>query len=161
MLPREIVKKIQRIRITTNRLVDAGLGGEYHSVFRGRGMEFSEVRAYVPGDDVRAIDWNVTARTGVPHVKKFVEERDLTTLLVVDLSRSQEFGSRFLTKRALMAELAGLLAFAFGARGVVVIALERRIAELSRRARAEGRQGEDGEDEAGTHAWGLRVRSKA
>ena len=112
MLPREIVKKIQRIRITTNRLVDAGLGGEYHSVFRGRGMEFSEVRAYVPGDDVRAIDWNVTARTGVPHVKKFVEERDLTTLLVVDLSRSQEFGSRFLTKRALMAELAGLLAFA-------------------------------------------------
>jgi hypothetical protein len=82
MLPREIVKKIQRIRITTNRLVDAGLGGEYHSVFRGRGMEFSEVRAYVPGDDVRAIDWNVTARTGVPHVKKFVEERDLTALLV-------------------------------------------------------------------------------
>ena len=112
MLPREIVKKIQRIRITTNRMVDAGLGGEYHSVFRGRGMEFSEVREYVPGDDVRAIDWNVTARTGVPHVKKFVEERDLTTLLVVDLSRSQEFGSRFLTKRSLMAELAGLLAFA-------------------------------------------------
>ena len=64
MLPREIVRKIQRIRITTNRLVDAGLGGEYHSVFRGRGMEFSEVRAYVPGDDVRSIDWNVTARTG-------------------------------------------------------------------------------------------------
>ena len=64
MLPREIVRKIQRIRITTNRLVDAGLGGEYHSVFRGRGMEFSEVREYVPGDDVRSIDWNVTARTG-------------------------------------------------------------------------------------------------
>jgi len=112
MLPRDVVRKIQRIRITTNRLVDAGLGGEYHSVFRGRGMEFSEVRAYVPGDDVRAIDWNVTARTGVPHVKKFVEERDLTALLVLDLSRSQEFGSRFLTKRSLMAELAGLLAFA-------------------------------------------------
>lgn len=112
MLPREIVKKIQRIRITTNRLVDAGLGGEYHSVFRGRGMEFSEVRAYVPGDDVRAIDWNVTARTGVPHVKKFVEERDLTALLILDVSASQGYGSKYLTKRDLMAELAGLIAFA-------------------------------------------------
>jgi uncharacterized protein (DUF58 family) len=112
MLPREVVKKIHRIRIRTNRLVDAGLGGEYHSVFRGRGMEFSEVREYVPGDDVRAIDWNVTARTGVPHVKKFVEERDLTVLLVLDLSGSQQFGSLYLTKRDLMAELATLLAFA-------------------------------------------------
>jgi uncharacterized protein (DUF58 family) len=112
MLPREIVRKIHRIRIRTNRLVDAGLGGEYHSVFRGRGMEFSEVREYVPGDDVRSIDWNVTARTGVPHVKKFVEERDLTVLLVLDLSRSQRFGSLYLTKRDLMAELAALLAFA-------------------------------------------------
>lgn len=112
MLPREIARKINRIRIRTNRLVDAGLGGEYHSVFRGRGMEFSEVREYVPGDDVRTIDWNVTARTGVPHVKKFVEERDLTVLLVLDLSASQGFGSRYLTKRDLMGELAGLLAFA-------------------------------------------------
>jgi uncharacterized protein (DUF58 family) len=112
MLTREIVKKIHRIRIRTNRLVDAGLGGEYHSVFRGRGMEFSEVREYVPGDDVRAIDWNVTARTGVPHVKKFVEERDLTVLLVLDLSASQGFGSLYITKRDLMAELAALLAFA-------------------------------------------------
>ena len=121
MLPREIVKKIQRIRITTNRLVDAGLGGEYHSVFRGRGMEFSEVRAYVPGDDVRAIDWNVTARTGVPHVKKFVEERDLTALLVVDLSRSQEFGSRFLTKRALMAELADFVQYGASPRATLAL----------------------------------------
>lgn len=112
MLPREIVKKIHRIRIRTNRLVDAGLGGEYHSVFRGRGMEFSEVREYVPGDDVRSIDWNVTARTGTPHVKKFVEERDLTVLLLLDLSASQSFGSRVVTKRELMAELSGLLAFA-------------------------------------------------
>lgn len=112
MLPKEIVKKVHRIRIRTNRMVDAGLGGEYHSVFRGRGMEFSEVREYVPGDDVRSIDWNVTARTGVPHVKKFVEERDLTVLLVLDLSASQGFGSKYLTKRDLMAELAGLLAFA-------------------------------------------------
>src|SRR5262249_54104879 len=93
-------------------LVDAGLGGEYHSVFRGRGMEFSEVREYVPGDDVRSIDWNVTARTGVPHVKKFVEERDLTVLLILDLSASQAFGSRYITKRDLMAELAALLSFA-------------------------------------------------
>jgi uncharacterized protein (DUF58 family) len=112
MLPREIAKKIHRIRIRTNRLVNEGLGGEYHSVFRGRGMEFSEVREYVPGDDVRAIDWNVTARTGVPHVKKFVEERDLTVLLLLDVSPSQAFGSKYLTKRDLMAELAALLAFA-------------------------------------------------
>jgi len=112
MLSRETIRKIHRIRIRTNRLVDAGLGGEYHSVFRGRGMEFSEVREYVPGDDVRAIDWNVTARTGVPHVKKFVEERDLTVLLLLDLSASQAFGSLYLTKRELMAELSGVLAFA-------------------------------------------------
>ena len=112
MLPREIAKKIHRIRIRTNRLVDAGLGGEYHSVFRGRGMEFSEVREYVPGDDVRSIDWNVTARTGVPHVKKYVEERDLTVLLILDLSASQAFGTRYLTKRDLMAELSGFIAFA-------------------------------------------------
>ncbi len=112
MLPREIARKIRRIRIRTNRLVNEGLGGEYHSVFRGRGMEFSEVREYVPGDDVRSIDWNVTARTGVPHVKKFVEERDLTVLLLLDVSSSQAFGSQYLTKRDLMAELAALLAFA-------------------------------------------------
>jgi len=112
MLSRDTIRKIHRIRIRTNRLVNAGLGGEYHSVFRGRGMEFSEVREYVPGDDVRAIDWNVTARTGVPHVKKFVEERDLTVLLLLDLSASQAFGSKYLTKRELMAELAGVLAFA-------------------------------------------------
>jgi uncharacterized protein (DUF58 family) len=112
MLSRDTIRKIHRIRIRTNRLVNAGLGGEYHSVFRGRGMEFSEVREYVPGDDVRAIDWNVTARTGVPHVKKFVEERNLTVLLLLDLSASQAFGSKYLTKRELMAELAGVLAFA-------------------------------------------------
>src|SRR5664280_2590763 len=106
MLPRDIVRKLHRIRIRTNRLVEAGVGGEYHSVFRGRGMEFSEVREYVPGDDVRTIDWNVTARTGVPHVKKYVEERDLTVLLLLDLSASQGFGSQYLTKRELMAELA-------------------------------------------------------
>jgi uncharacterized protein (DUF58 family) len=112
VLPREIVRKLHRIRIRTNRLVEAGVGGEYHSVFRGRGMEFSEVREYVPGDDVRTIDWNVTARTGVPHVKKFVEERDLTVLLLLDLSASQGFGSQYLTKRELMAEIAALLSFA-------------------------------------------------
>ena len=111
MLPREIVKKLHRIRIRTNRLVEAGVGGEYHSVFRGRGMEFSEVREYVPGDDVRNIDWNVTARTGVPHVKKFVEERDLTLLLLVDVSGSQDFGSQYLLKRDYAAELAAVLAF--------------------------------------------------
>ncbi len=74
MLPREIVRKIRRIQITTNRLVNESLAGEYHSVFKGRGMEFDEVREYIPGDEIRSIDWNVTARTGHPYVKKFTEE---------------------------------------------------------------------------------------
>src|SRR5437773_7228930 len=111
MLPREVVKKIHRIRIRTNRMVDAGLGGEYHSVFRGRGMEFAEVREYVPGDDVRTIDWNVTSRTGVPHVKKYVEERELTVALVLDASGSGDFGSRSRLKREVATEIGALLAF--------------------------------------------------
>src|SRR5512135_1742073 len=93
MLPREIVRKLHRIRIRTNRLVEAGVGGEYGSVFRGLGMEFAEVREYVPGDDVRTIDWNVTARTGHPFVKKFMAEREMTVLLMVDGSASLRFGS--------------------------------------------------------------------
>src|SRR5512140_1958035 len=110
MLPREIVRKIQRIRITTNRLVDAGLGGEYLSVFKGRGMEFAEVREYVPGDDVRAIDWNVTARTGRPHVRQYAEERELTVAIACDLSGSQSFGTSKRLKKEVAAELSAVLA---------------------------------------------------
>jgi uncharacterized protein (DUF58 family) len=108
----ELLRKVKRIEITTRRLVDQGVGGEYHSVFKGRGVEFAEVRPYQPGDDVRTIDWNVTARMGVPFVKQYVEERDLTVFLVVDVSGSLGFGSRAILKRDLAAELAGLLAFA-------------------------------------------------
>ena len=111
-LPAELLKKVRRIEIATNQLVDQGVAGEYHSVFKGRGMEFAEVRPYQPGDDVRTIDWNVTARMGSPFVKKYVEERDLTVFLVVDVSGSLSFGSRALLKRELAAEIGALLAFA-------------------------------------------------
>lgn len=111
MLTRETLQKIRRIQIRTRSLLDSGIVGAYHAVFKGRGMEFAEVREYAPGDDVRTIDWNVTARTGTPHVKKFVEERDLTLLLVIDVSGSNRFGSRFLLKRDFAAELSAVLAF--------------------------------------------------
>ena len=94
MIPREILKKIRQIELRTTRLVTETLGGQYHSVFKGQGMNFEEVREYQPGDDVRSIDWNVTARMNHPFVKKFVEERELTLMLVVDLSGSGLFGSR-------------------------------------------------------------------
>ena len=111
-IPFELLRKVRRIEIATNRLVDQGVAGDYHSVFKGRGMEFAEVRPYQPGDDVRGIDWNVTARMGSPFVKQFVEERDLTVFLVVDVSGSLSFGSRAILKRELAAEIAALLAFA-------------------------------------------------
>lgn len=110
-LTREILKKVRQVEVRTNRLVNDTLAGDYHSVFRGRGMNFDEVREYVPGDDIRAIDWNVTARTGVPHVKKFTEERELTIMLLIDVSASGEFGSGPGSKRELMAELGAILAF--------------------------------------------------
>src|SRR5215470_2163464 len=93
MLPAEIAQAVKRIQFVTGRQVSDVMAGAYLSVFKGRGMEFDEVRPYVPGDDVRAIDWNVTARTGEPHVKRYVEERELTVMLVVDVSASLEFGS--------------------------------------------------------------------
>ena len=108
---REILKKVRQIEIRTNRLVNDSLSGEYRSVFRGRGMDFDEVREYVPGDEVRTIDWNVTARAGRPFVKKFTEERELTILLLVDLGASGNFGSAHQSKRELAAELASVLAF--------------------------------------------------
>src|SRR4030081_422723 len=111
MIPREILKKIRQIEIRTNRLVNETLGGQYHSVFKGQGMNFEEVREYQPGDEVRAIDWNVTARMNHPFVKKFVEERELTLMLVVDLSGSGLFGSGEQSKRELAAEIASVLAF--------------------------------------------------
>ena len=111
MIPREILKKIRQIEIRTNRLVTETLAGQYHSVFKGQGMNFDEVREYQPGDDVRAIDWNVTARMNHPFIKKFVEERELTVMLVVDVSGSGLFGSREQSKRELAAEIASVLAF--------------------------------------------------
>lgn len=107
----EILSKVRQVEIKTNRLVDNTLSGHYHSVFKGRGMDFDEVREYVPGDDVRSIDWNVTARTGRTFVKKFTEERELTIMLVIDVSASGEFGSCSQSKREVMAELGSVLAF--------------------------------------------------
>jgi uncharacterized protein (DUF58 family) len=111
MLPRELIKKIRRIEIVTARQAQNQLAGAYHSVFKGLGMAFSEVRQYQPGDDVRLIDWNVTARSGEPHIKLFVEEREMTVMLLVDMSGSLDFGSREQAKREVAAELAALLAF--------------------------------------------------
>ena len=111
MIPKEILKKVRFIEIRTRHLVNALFSGEYHSVFKGRGVEFAEVRAYQPGDDIRIIDWNVTARMGHPFVKLFDEERELTVMLMVDLSRSGAFGTVHQTKREMAAELCALLAF--------------------------------------------------
>ena len=112
MLSTELLKKIRRIEIRTSHLVTDMLAGRYHSAFKGRGMEFEEVRPYQVGDDVRSIDWNVSARSGEPHIKKFREERELTVILAVDVSASQGFGSSGQLKRELVAELAATLAFA-------------------------------------------------
>src|SRR5210317_2036534 len=111
MLTSDLMKKIQRIEIRTRQMVNDSFAGEYHSVFKGRGMEFDEVREYLPGDDVRTIDWNVTARTGVPYVKKFVEERDQTVMFVVDASHSLDFGTVRRMKGEIAAEIAAVLAF--------------------------------------------------
>ena len=111
MITREILKRVRQIEIRTNREVTDILGGQYHSVFKGRGMEFEEVREYLPGDEVRSIDWNVTARFGHPFIKKFKEERELTVMLVVDVSASGQFGSGRQSKNELSADLAAVLAF--------------------------------------------------
>ncbi len=111
-LPPDLVRKVRRIEISTRHLVDQGVAGDYHSAFKGRGVEFSEVRPYAAGDEIRDIDWNVTARMGTPYVKRYVEERDLTVFLTVDVSGSLGYGSRTILKRELAAELAALLSFA-------------------------------------------------
>lgn len=112
MLNKDILKTVARIELSVKGKLDAVMTGAYHSSFKGNGMEFSEVREYVPGDDVRTIDWNVTARTGTPYIKKFVEERELSMLLMVDASSSSEFGSGKQMKGEAMAALTALLAFA-------------------------------------------------
>jgi len=109
--PKEVLRRIRKIEIVTNRLVTEVLAGSYHSVFKGRGMDFDDVRLYQPGDDVRQIDWNVTARAGEPYIKKFVEERELTVMLMVDVSGDGQFGTRDILKAELAAEVAALLAF--------------------------------------------------
>ncbi len=109
MLPADALRQVRRLHLRARRLVQTLLGGEYHSAFKGAGLSFEEVREYQPGDDVRTIDWNVTARVGHPFIKRFVEERELTIILVVDVSASQGFGTQQLTKRAAAAELAALL----------------------------------------------------
>ena len=110
MIPKEIFKNIRRIQITTSRMVTDVFAGHYQSVFKGRGMEFDEVRQYQPGDDIRSIDWNVTARLGDPFVKKFVEERELTVMFLVDISLSAYFGTVRRLKKQLAAEICSLLA---------------------------------------------------
>ena len=111
MLPKEIIRKVRRIEIRTKKLVNDVFSGEYHSIFKGQGMEFEEVREYQPGDDVRVIDWNVTARYGHPFVKRFKEERELTVMLLVDASSSGEFGTAQRMKGEIAAELCSVLAF--------------------------------------------------
>ncbi|MGW8161721.1 MAG: DUF58 domain-containing protein [Desulfobulbales bacterium] len=111
MIPKELIKKIRYIQIATSKAVNDVLAGEYHSVFKGQGMEFDEVRAYQPGDDIRTIDWNVTARTGHPYVKRYVEEREITVFFLVDLSGSGIFGSQAKLKNEIATEFCALLAF--------------------------------------------------
>jgi uncharacterized protein (DUF58 family) len=111
MLPREIIRQVRRLQLKARRAVEDLLGGEYHSIFRGAGIAFEEVRAYQPGDDVRGIDWNVTARMGQPFVKRYIEERERTVVLAVDCSGSLSFGTGRLNKREVAAELAAILAF--------------------------------------------------
>ena len=112
MIPKEIAKKVRQIQIYTSRMVNTSFAGQYESVFKGRGMQFDEVREYMPGDDIRTIDWNVTARTGKPYIKRFVEEREMTVIFAVDLSASGRFGTIAKTKNQLAAEFCAVLAFA-------------------------------------------------
>jgi len=111
MIPREVLQNIRRIQITTSRMVMDVFAGQYQSVFKGKGMEFDEVREYLPGDEIRSIDWNVTARTGHPFVKKYVEERELTVVLMLDKSPSSHFGTARQLKTQRAAELSAVLAF--------------------------------------------------
>jgi len=112
MIPQELIKKIRQIQIYTSRMVNTSFAGQYESVFKGRGMQFDEVREYMPGDDIRSIDWNVTARTGKPYIKHFVEEREMTVIFAVDLSASGQFATVNKMKNELAAEFCAVLSFA-------------------------------------------------
>lgn len=137
----EVLHRVRRLEIHSRRLVENVFAGQSESVFKGRGIEFADVRPYVPGDEVRDIDWNVTARLGAPYVKRFVEERELTVVLVVDVSGSLEFGSQGLSKRELVAELGALFAFAglrHGARvGLVLFSDQLELYVPPRRGRSQ------------------------
>ncbi len=111
MLPKELLRRLRKLEITTRKVVSDMLAGQYHSVFKGRGMAFSEVRQYQPGDEIRIIDWNVTARMNEAYVKVFTEERELTVMLLVDVSASKDFGTKGRTKAELAAEIAAQIAF--------------------------------------------------
>lgn len=111
MIPRELIKKIRHIQISTSRTVNDVMGGAYESVFKGQGIEFDEIRPYSPGDEVKSIDWNVTARMGEPFIKKFIEEREMTVMLLIDLSASGHFASGEKSKKEIAAEIAAILAF--------------------------------------------------
>jgi len=111
MIPKDIIRKVRRIQITTSRKVTDIFAGQYQSVFKGVGMEFDEVREYIPGDEIRSIDWNVTARTGIPHIKKFSEERELTIMLLLDVSMSCRFGTKERLKSDIAAEICSVIAF--------------------------------------------------
>jgi uncharacterized protein (DUF58 family) len=111
MVPADVLRQIRRLQLRARRAVQTLLGGEYHSTFKGSGLSFEEVREYQPGDDIRGIDWNVTARMGVPFIKRYVEERELSIILAVDVSASQRFGTGLQAKRVVAAELAALIAF--------------------------------------------------
>ena len=115
MLPTELMRQVRRLQLRARRAVQTLLGGEYRSTFKGTGLSFDEVREYRPGDDVRSIDWNVTARMDAPYIKRYVEERELTVLLLMDVSGSLNFGSQAMTKRTVAAELAALIAFSANA----------------------------------------------
>lgn len=110
--PSALPRRVRRLEVLSSRLIRSGFAGDYHSAFHGKGVEFAQVREYMPGDDIRTIDWNVTARSGVPHVKQFVEERDLTVMIVIDVSRSMAFGSVDRRKIDRAVELAAVLSFA-------------------------------------------------
>src|SRR3984893_13706408 len=109
MLPREVVRQIRRLQIRARRAVEDLVGGEYHSVFKGMGIAFEEVREYQPGDDIRSIDWNVTARMGHPFIKHYIEERELTVILMIDASASLSFGTTDQSKREVVSEIGALL----------------------------------------------------
>lgn len=111
MIPKELIKKIRHIQIYTSHTVNDVMGGAYESVFKGQGIEFDEIRPYTPGDEVKSIDWNVTARMGEPFIKKFIEEREMTVMLLIDLSASGNFGSAEKSKKEIAAEIAAILAF--------------------------------------------------